>query len=109
MLGYLFTRYRQKHRFLPILECILTQLEGPLATLFFVLLLFSLLVYPPILFKLLLLLGIMSVLGLIYYLYLERDLEFVYGVVYAYYAFFFLMWIYPYAFVTVRNRRWLTR
>jgi len=109
MLGYLFTRYRRKHRFLPILECILTQLEGPLAAIFFVLLLFSLTVYPPILFKLLMLLGLMSVLGLIYYLYLERDLEFVYGVAYAYYAFFFLQWIYPYAFFTVRDRRWLTR
>lgn len=109
MLGYLFTRYRQKHRVLPILECILTQLEGPLAALFFTMLLFSLVVYPPILFKLLLLLGLMSVLGLIYYLCLERDLEFVYGVIYAYYAFFFLQWIYPYAFITVRDRRWLTR
>jgi hyaluronan synthase len=109
MLGYLFTRYRQKHRVLPILECILTQLEGPLAALFFTLLLFSLALYPLILFKLLMLLGLMSVLGLIYYLHLERDLEFVYGVIYAYYAFFFLQWIYPYAFVTVRNRGWLTR
>ncbi|MFW6123489.1 MAG: glycosyltransferase family 2 protein [Thermodesulfobacteriota bacterium] len=109
MLAYLFTRYRQKHRVLPIVECILTQLEGPLAAFFFTLLLFSLLVYPAILFKLLLLLGLMSVVGLIYYLYLERDLEFVYGVVYAYYAFFFLQWIYPYAFLTVRDRRWLTR
>lgn len=109
MLGYLFTRYRQKHRLLPILECLLTQLEGPLAAFFFGLLLFSLLIYPPILFKLLMLLGIMSFVGLIYYLCLERDLEFVYGVVYAYYAFFFLQWIYPYAFMTVRDRRWLTR
>ena len=109
MLGYLFTRYRKKYRFLPVLECILTQLEGPLAAFFFGLLLFSILVYPPILFKLLMLLGIMSFLGLIYYLFLERDLEFVYGVIYSYYAFFFLQWIYPYAFVTVRDRRWLTR
>jgi hyaluronan synthase len=109
MLGYLFTRYRQKHRFMPIMECLLTQLEGPLAFFFFALLLFSLLVYPPILFKLLMLLGLMSFLGLIYYLCLERDLEFVYGVIYAYFAFFGLMWIYPYAFITVRDRRWLTR
>ncbi len=109
MLGYLFTRYRRKYRLMPIVECILTQLEGPLATFFFGLLLISLIVYPPILFKLLMLLGIMSCCGLIYYLFLERDLEFVYGVIYAYYAFFFLQWIYPYAFVTVRDRRWLTR
>jgi hyaluronan synthase len=109
MLGYLFTRYRRKYRIMPIVECLLTQMEGPLASFFFALLLFSLIVYPPILFKLLMLLGIMSTFGLIYYLCLERDLEFVYGVIYSYYAFFFLQWIFPYAFFTVRNRRWLTR
>jgi hyaluronan synthase len=109
MLGFLFTRYRRKYRVLPIVECILTQMEGPLACFFFALLLFSLIVYPPILFKLLMLLGIMSFFGLIYYLCLERNLEFVYGVLYSYYAFFFLQWIFPYAFFTVRDRRWLTR
>ena len=35
--------------------------------------------------------------------------DFVYGIVYHYYAFFLLQWIYPYALVTVRDRRWLTR
>jgi hyaluronan synthase len=109
MLGYLFTRYRRKHRVMPIVECLLTQMEGPLSCFFFALLLCSLIVYPAILFKLLMLLGIMSTFGLIYYLCLERDLEFVYGVIYSYYAFFFLQWIFPYAFFTVRNRRWLTR
>jgi hyaluronan synthase len=109
MLGYLFTRYRRKYRIMPIVECLLTQMEGPLTCFFFALLLFSLIVYPPILFKLLMLLGIMSICGLIYYLCLERDLEFVYGVIYSYYAFFLLQWIFPYAFFTVRDRRWLTR
>jgi hyaluronan synthase len=109
MLGYLFTRYRRKYRIMPIVECLLTQMEGPLASFFFTLLLFSLIVYPPILFKLLMLLGIMSTCGLVYYLCLERDLEIVYGVIYSYYAFFLLQWIFPYAFFTVRDRRWLTR
>jgi hyaluronan synthase len=109
MLGYLFTRYRKKYRLMPIVECLLTQLEGPLACFFFALVMFSIAVYPPILFKLLMLLGIGSSVGLIYYLCLERDLEFFYGVFYSYYAFFLLQWIFPYAFFTVRDRRWLTR
>ncbi len=109
MLGYLFTRYRGRHRVLPIVECLLTQLEGPLAAFFFGALCLSVLVYPAILFKLLMFLGIMSLVGLIYYLCLERDLEVVYGVIYSYYAFFLLQWIYPYALVTVRHRGWLTR
>ncbi len=108
-LGYLFSRYRPKHRLLPIVEFFLAQLEYPLTLLFFALLLASVAVYPPLLLKLLALLGIGSLLNLIYYLWLERDLEFVYGIIYSYYAFFLLPWIYPYAFVTVRDRHWLTR
>jgi hypothetical protein len=61
------------------------------------------------LFKFLTALGFASLLNLLYYLWLERDLDFVYGVIYSYYAFSLLPWIYPYAFLTVRDRHWLTR
>ncbi len=108
-LGYLFTRYRPRHRLLPIVEFFLAQLEYPLTLLFLALFLASAVVYPPLILKLLALLGLGSLLNLIYYLWLERDLEFVYGIIYSYYAFFLLQWIYPYAFVTVRDRHWLTR
>ena len=108
-LGYLFTKYRAKHRLMPIVEFFLAQLEYPLTLLFFGLLIASTVVYPLILFKFLAALGVFSLVNLVYYLYLERDLEFIYGVIYSYYAFFLLQWIYPYAFLTVRNRRWLTR
>jgi len=108
-LGYLFTRYREKYRLLPIVEFFLAQLEYPLTLLFFGLLVASVAVYPLILIKLLAALGVISLVNLVYYLWLERDLEFIYGVIYTYYAFFLLQWIYPYACLTVRNRRWLTR
>jgi hyaluronan synthase len=108
-LSYLFTRYRTKYRLMPIVEFFLAQLEYPLALLFFALLVTSVALYPPVLFKVMALLGLGSLLNLIYYLWLERDLEFVYGVIYSYYAFFLLQWIYPYACVTVRDRHWLTR
>jgi hyaluronan synthase len=108
-LGYLFTRYRVKHRLMPIVEFFLAQLEYPLTFLFFGLLLASLVVYPLMLFKFLTVLGVISLINLTYYIWLERDLDFIYGVIYSYYAFFLLQWIYPYAFFTVRNRHWLTR
>ena len=108
-LGYLFTRYREKYRFLPIMEFFLAQLEYPLTLLFFGLMLAAVAVYPLILIKLLAALGVVSLVNLVYYLRLERDLEFIYGVIYAFYAFFLLQWIYPYACLTVRNRDWLTR
>jgi hyaluronan synthase len=108
-LSYLFTRYRPKHRLMPIVEFFLAQLEYPLTLLFFALLLASVVAYPSILFKFLAALGVVSLINLVYYLWLERDLDFIYGVIYSYYAFFLLQWIYPYAFITVRNRHWLTR
>ena len=108
-LGYLFTRYRDKHRLMPIVEFCLAQLEYPVTMLCFGLLVASVAVYPLILIKLLAALGAVSLINLMYYLWLERDLEFVYGVLYAYFAFFLLPWIYPYAALTVRNRHWLTR
>jgi hyaluronan synthase len=108
-LGYLFTRYREKYRLMPIVEFFLSQLEYPLTLLFFGLLAVSALVYPLILLKFLALLGMVSLANLLYYLWLERDLNFVYGVIYSYYALFLLPWIYPYAFFTVRDSHWLTR
>jgi hyaluronan synthase len=108
-LGYLFTRYRAKHRLMPIVEFFLAQLEYPLTFLFLGMLLSSIFAYPLMLFKFFTALGVISLINLIYYLWLERDLDFIYGVIYSYYAFFLLQWIYPYALITVRNRRWLTR
>jgi len=108
-LRYLFTKYRPKYRLMPIVEFFLTGLEFPFTFLFFGLLITSVICYPAILFKLLIALGIMSLVNLGYYLRLERSWDFVYGVVYSYFAFFTLQWIYPYAFFTVRDTRWLTR
>jgi hyaluronan synthase len=108
-LGYLFTRYRDHYRILPIVEFFLAQLEYPLTLFFLGLLVASVVIYPLVLIKLLAAVGVISLVNLIYYLWLERDWEFIYGVIYAYYAFFLLQWIYPYACVTVRNRHWLTR
>jgi hyaluronan synthase len=108
-LSYLFTRYRDRYRLLPMVEFCLAQLEYPLTLLFLGLLVASVVLYPLILLKLLAALGVVSLVNLVYYLWLERDLEFVYGIIYSYYAFFLLQWIYPYAVVTVRNRHWLTR
>lgn len=62
-----------------------------------------------VLVKFLSALGIASLLATLYYLRQERDLDFLYGVLYSFYAFLFLRWIKPYAFLTLRDGRWLTR
>jgi len=53
--------------------------------------------------------GLGGTLYTLYYLRTERSWRFVYGVAYAYFAFFALTWIFPYALATVRNKDWLTR
>ncbi len=53
--------------------------------------------------------GIMSFLNMFYYLQREPSWDFLYGIFYAYFSFFTLFWVFPYAALTVRSRAWMTR
>lgn len=53
--------------------------------------------------------GVVSLLYTLYYLRSERSWDFIYGIAYAYFSFFTLAWIFPYAVITARARSWLTR
>lgn len=53
--------------------------------------------------------GIMSFLNMFYYLQREPSWDFLYGIFYAYFSFFTLFWVFPYAVFTVRSRSWMTR
>jgi hyaluronan synthase len=65
--------------------------------------------HPSMLVQLLTAIGVVSLVNGLYYLRSERSLGFLYGVLYAYFSFFALFWIFPYAVATVRARSWLTR
>ena len=108
-MAYMFTRYRGKHRLLPIVDFFVRELEFPLSCVFIPLLLVAIVSSPVVLVKFLTALALVSFILTVYYLKTERDMDFVYGVLYAFYAFFFVKWIRPYAFLTLRNGRWLTR
>ena len=64
---------------------------------------------PMVLALALLGIGVGAAFSMLYYLYMERSMRFVHGILYAYFAFFTLWWILPYAIVTVRSRSWMTR
>lgn len=51
----------------------------------------------------------MAAFYMLYYLRSERSRDAIYGVFYAYYSFFALSWVFPFAVLTVRARSWLTR
>ncbi|MFH1595958.1 MAG: glycosyltransferase [Pseudomonadota bacterium] len=108
-LKFIFSKYRDRHRLLPIIDFFITQIEFPLTYLFLGFLLISFYIYPIVLVKFFAGLGVFTLIWMYYYIHQERDLEFIYGILYSYYAFFFLHWVQPWAFLTVRNGRWLTR
>jgi len=108
-LSFMFTRYRRQHRLLPILDFFVRELEFPLSCIFVPLLLISICLYPLVLVKFITALALVSFILTIYYLKVEKDMDFVYGVLYSFYAFLLLKWIRPYAFLTLRDGRWLTR
>ncbi len=108
-LSYMFTRYRRGHRVLPILDFFVRELEFPLSLIFLPLLLVSICLYPLVLVRFITALSLISFILTVYYISVERDMDFVYGVLYSFYAFFLLKWIRPYAFLTLRDGRWLTR
>ena len=107
--SFIFSNYRKKDRLLPIIDFFITQIEFPLTYLFLGLLFMSFFVYPFVMVKFFAGLGVITMVYMFYYIHQERDLEFVYGILYSYFAFFFLNWVQPYAFITLRNDRWLTR
>lgn len=108
-LKFIFTKYRERHRLLPIIDFFITQIEFPLTYLFLGLLLASFFIYPVVMVKFFAGLGVFTLVWMFYYIQQERDLDFIYGILYSYFAFFLLQWVQPWAFITVRNDRWLTR
>jgi hyaluronan synthase len=64
---------------------------------------------PGSILRMLLAIMVVSVVYVLYYLRSERSWDVVFGVLYAYFSFFALTWIFPYAALTLRARGWLTR
>lgn len=62
-----------------------------------------------VLMHILVAIGLTAGMNILYYLRAERSWHFVYGILYAYYSFFTMFWILPYAALTVRSKSWLTR
>jgi len=64
---------------------------------------------PASMVRMLLAIMVVSLVYVLYYLRSERSWDFVFGILYAYFSFFALTWIFPYAALTLRARGWLTR
>ncbi len=64
---------------------------------------------PTTIVRLFFAIALMSSLNMLYYLHSERSWDFLFGILYAFFSFFTLFWIFPYAAATVRSRGWMTR
>ena len=106
---FMFTRYREHHRVLPVVSFVASNLRLVLLFwgLFQVPLLLSQdtrsLVHGAIA------LGVGALFSAAYYLRFERSLRFVYGLAYAVFSVLFLQWVLPWALITVREEGWGTR
>lgn len=94
---------------LTLIETTVTNLRYPVAYSSLGLMLYLSVQDPLTIVRLLISIGIVSIFYSLYFLHSERSREFFYGILYAYFHFLSLLWIFPYALVTVRNRTWMTR
>lgn len=96
-------------RLVSLLDLVMTNMRYPIAWVSLILLVNLSIGDPMTVLRLLCVIGFFSSLNMIYYLYTERSWLFLYGILYAYFSFFTLFWIFPYALVTVRAKTWGTR
>jgi len=91
------------------LDTCMANLQFPVWLMGYVLTLHVILHHPGVLPRMLVLVGVMALLNTLYYLHSERSWNFMLELVYGYFFCFALFWIYPAAFLTLRNRSWMTR
>jgi hyaluronan synthase len=96
-------------RFIALWDKIITNLRYPVGYASLVLLAVFTINDPLTFVRLIVAMGFLSFFNMLYYLHSERSWDFVYGIFYAYFSFFTLFWIFPYALFTVRSRSWMTR
>jgi len=96
-------------RLLALYESTITNLRYPVGYASIALWAMNALKDPASMVRMLLAIMVVSLVYVLYYLRSERSWDFVFGILYAYFSFFALTWIFPYAAVTLRARGWLTR
>ncbi|MCG5052245.1 MAG: glycosyltransferase [Myxococcales bacterium] len=106
---FMFTKYRDGNRVFPILGFFASTFRLFYVFVGLVALPAALIRRPDVLVAGLAAGFVMAALSSLYYLRARPGLRFLWGAVYAVYAFTALLWILPYAIVTVRDERWGTR
>ena len=106
---FMFKRYREKNRVLPIVSFIVSNLRLAIFGWGIVQLPLVFTQDLTTLWHSSLALAVGALFSAAYYLRIERSFRFVYGLAYAIFSVCLLQWILPWALITVRDERWGTR
>jgi hyaluronan synthase len=106
---FMFSKYRKKHRILPLLDFFFLNMLHPFHMFSFGLVIYSFFIHPLFILRHFAFLVISSFLLSLYYLRTNRSLSFLYGIPYAMITALCLWWLVPFAALTMKNQSWLTR
>ncbi len=106
---FMFSKYRKKHRILPLLDFFFLNMLHPFHLFSFGIVIYSFFIHPLFILRHFAFLVISSFLLSLYYLRTNRSLSFLYGIPYAMITALCLWWLVPFAALTMKNQSWLTR
>lgn len=106
---FMLTRYRDGNRILPVMDFSLVSIMFPFQFYTFGYSMYYIFHDPLLVFRFLALITLMGLFYMLFYIKFERNSDFVYGVLYSFLHVFVLMWTIPYAALTMKDGRWLTR
>ena len=106
---FMFSKYRKKHRVMPIFDFFFLNILHPFHIFSLVIIIYSFCVHPLFILRHIAFLVVSSFFLSLYYLRTNKSLSFLYGIPYALITAFCLWWIVPFAALSMRNQSWLTR
>ena len=106
---FMFTKYRNEHRLLPIFDFFFLNFLHPFHIFSLGFVVYSFSVHPIFILRHFAVLVIFSFLLSLYYLRTKKSLTFLYGIPYAFITAFCLWWIVPFAAFTMKCQSWMTR
>jgi len=106
---FMFSKYRNEHRLLPILDFFFLNFLHPFHIFSLGFIFYSFYVNPIFILRHFVVLVIFSFLLSLYYLRTKKSLTFLYGIPYAFITAFCLWWIVPFAAFTMKSQSWMTR
>jgi hyaluronan synthase len=106
---FIFSRYRDKNRILPIIDFIFLNFLHPFHLFSLGIIVYSFMVNPIFMVRHIAFLVISSFVLSLYYLRTNKSMAFLYGIPYGLITAFLLWWIVPFSVLTMKNQEWLTK